>query len=301
MSLFFNIDKDKMIPERYIMGAPDESLKNSVLGAIFNMVGGHLRKPLNDNEAHYPLDYFINKIDYAIANLDTTNVELRKELFGDLGPNAPKRFFVYSQVQKVIGEWVTANVEEVPAHSDFFADICYKLFQHYAETMDGEISPEFKAIHDIKKHINDVNKNIFMVTDNLNKRAWDHDRSKLSSYELPYFIEYNSRLASSTYMSEEYNELRAGLKPALDHHYANNSHHPEHFENGIDGMSLLDLIEMVCDWVAAVKKHDDGDVVDSMKKNRVRFKISDSVYGILVNTILELYPTPLITKDDFYE
>ena len=34
---------------------------------------------------------------------------------------------------------------------------------------------------------------------------------------------------------------------ALLHHHCHNSHHPEHFHNGIYGMSDLDICEMVCD------------------------------------------------------
>lgn len=33
----------------------------------------------------------------------------------------------------------------------------------------------------------------------------------------------------------------------LDHHYQNNDHHPEHFELGINGMNLLQLLEMLAD------------------------------------------------------
>ncbi len=40
------------------------------------------------------------------------------------------------------------------------------------------------------------------------------------------------------------------FKEALEHHHKGNSHHPEHFPNGIYDMSDLDLCEMVCDCVA---------------------------------------------------
>jgi hypothetical protein len=75
---------------------------------------------------------------------------------------------------------------------------------------------------------------------------------------------------------------------ALKHHYAANSHHPEHYENGIAGMSLLDLIEMVCDWKAATERHADGDLLRSIEQNQDRFGYSDELKSILLATVAEM-------------
>lgn len=75
------------------------------------------------------------------------------------------------------------------------------------------------------------------------------------------------------------------MKEAIEHHYAMNSHHPEHYINGIDGMTLIDLIEMFCDWIAATKLHKDGNIKNSLKINKDRFNISDQLYNIFINTI----------------
>ena len=64
-----------------------------------------------------------------------------------------------------------------------------------------------------------------------------------------------------------------------------NSHHPEHYESGVDGMNLFDVIEMLLDWKAASERHKDGDIAQSIEKNRVRFKISDQLAEILHNTV----------------
>ena len=74
---------------------------------------------------------------------------------------------------------------------------------------------------------------------------------------------------------------------ALKHHYAANSHHPEHYENGIDGMTLIDVLEMLCDWKAATERHADGDIMRSLEVNRERFGISDQLANILANTVRE--------------
>ena len=93
------------------------------------------------------------------------------------------------------------------------------------------------------------------------------------------------KLKSSTYGSEEYKKFLEELKPALDNHYKENRHHPEHFENGIKGMTLVDLIEMLCDWCAAVERHSDGNILKSIEINQKRFGYSDELKQILINTL----------------
>jgi hypothetical protein len=78
------------------------------------------------------------------------------------------------------------------------------------------------------------------------------------------------------------------MKVALDHHYSNNRHHPEYFENGINDMTLIDLIEMLCDWYAATQRHNDGDIFKSIEFNKTRFNMSDQLVSILTNTVNEL-------------
>jgi hypothetical protein len=76
------------------------------------------------------------------------------------------------------------------------------------------------------------------------------------------------------------------MKPALDHHYANNRHHPEHFgEEGIDGMNLFDVLEMFIDWTASTRRHADGDIAKSIEINKKRFGMSDQLAQIFRNTV----------------
>lgn len=124
--------------------------------------------------------------------------------------------------------------------------------------------------------------------DNIARRQDAHDASKLESPEKEGFDEVTNALRGITYGSDEYKAQLAKLKPALDHHYAHNSHHPEHFPNGIDGMSLLDLIEMLCDWKAAGERHADGSMERSLRLNKDRFKISDQLQAVLDNTAKEM-------------
>jgi hypothetical protein len=74
------------------------------------------------------------------------------------------------------------------------------------------------------------------------------------------------------------------MKPALDHHYDLNHHHPEHFLRGIRGMNLIDIIEMLCDWKAATMRHADGNIYKSIEINQERFNYSYELKEILINT-----------------
>lgn len=114
-----------------------------------------------------------------------------------------------------------------------------------------------------------------------------HDASKLQEPEKSAFDRMTPKLKGLTYGSQEYKDALAELKPALDHHYANNSHHPEHWKlNGINGMDLMDLVEMLCDWKAATMRHADGDFGKSMEISEKRFEIGWQLMQILHNTAI---------------
>lgn len=138
---------------------------------------------------------------------------------------------------------------------------------------------------DTHLHISTVRKLMTKAINELLLRKLEHDRSKLESPELDAFNEFTPKLATSTYGSEEYKQFLSAMKPALDHHYAANSHHPEHYPDGIRGMSLLDVLEMLCDWKAATLRHNDGDIFKSIEINQKRFGYSDELKQVLLNTL----------------
>jgi hypothetical protein len=106
--------------------------------------------------------------------------------------------------------------------------------------------------------------------------------------EIELFNEATPKLKNLEYGSEEYRQALVELKPALDHHYAKNSHHPEHYPEGVDDMTLMDVIEMFCDWKAATERMHDGNIRQSLDHNRKRFNISDQLNKIFENTVKEL-------------
>ena len=115
-------------------------------------------------------------------------------------------------------------------------------------------------------------------------RAKIHDESKLSDEERAVFDEFSPKLKDSTYGSEEYKGFLKDMQIGLDHHYAANRHHPEHFENGLDDMNLYDLMEIFCDLKAAGERHANGSIIKSIAYNRERFKMSDQLVNIFINT-----------------
>lgn len=139
------------------------------------------------------------------------------------------------------------------------------------------------------QHIECVRNYLNRVIINLLERGENHDQSKLESPEVEIFTEYTPKLAASTFGSEQYNTFKKEMCVALEHHYARNSHHPEHHKNGVDDMTLLDLIEMLVDWKAASERHNDGNILKSIEYNGQRFKMSSQLIRIFENTAKELF------------
>lgn len=147
---------------------------------------------------------------------------------------------------------------------------------------------KYDSTNDTLLHIKRVAQLLTESASELIKRANVHDNSKLLSPEKELFDEYTHKLKGSTYGSDEYKSFLKELKVGLDHHYANNSHHPEHYPNGINGMDLFDLIEMFFDWKAAGERHADGNIFKSIDINKGRFEMSDQLVDIFRNTAKNL-------------
>lgn len=160
------------------------------------------------------------------------------------------------------------------------------LEEQFAALPIVQIGYDSKA--DTLEHIRKVGNYLNLAAMELQRRAIIHDESKLKSPEKEMFDEWTPKLANSTYGSDEYKEFLKNLKPALDHHYKHNSHHPEYYYTGVDGMDLFDLIEMFLDWKAAGERHKDGDIFKSIEINKARFGLSDQLVSIFNNTAKRL-------------
>ena len=116
-------------------------------------------------------------------------------------------------------------------------------------------------------------------------RSVGHDLSKTREPERAVYDEVVPQLRAATYGSAEYRTLVDAMGEGLRHHYAHNRHHPEHFANGINGMTLVDLVEMLVDWKAASERTAHGDFAASLTINRERFDVAPQLMDILVNTV----------------
>lgn len=135
-------------------------------------------------------------------------------------------------------------------------------------------------------HIENVRRWLRRVRHNIDAREVAHDQSKLRPPEVEVFTEFTNKLKGLTYGSDEYKACLKAMGPALQHHYRSNpSHHPEGNPEGLEGMNLIDMVEMLCDWKAATMRHADGDIRRSIKINAERFGMSPQLVRLFENTV----------------
>lgn len=137
---------------------------------------------------------------------------------------------------------------------------------------------------DTLAHIHHVRDNLEVFVAEMLRRGRLHDASKLSDPEKPVFDEIYPMLKGIEYGSPEWSAVARRAAPALEHHYRNNSHHPEFYGNqGIAGMDLFDLVEMVCDWMAAAWRNPADGV--KLEHNVRVFGIDPQLASIIANTL----------------
>ena len=136
-----------------------------------------------------------------------------------------------------------------------------------------------------RKHMQRVSELLGDAAVELIRRAKTHDLSKLTDTELGPLQDMQNIIdaeGQTPYGGEEYKRRTALLKPMLDHHYSNNPHHPEYYEDGVDGMDLFDVLEMVHDWKAASERGEESSI--SISASVERFGISDQLAQVIRNT-----------------
>jgi len=144
---------------------------------------------------------------------------------------------------------------------------------------------KYDCTNDVKEHIKLVQKWIEDFRYILKGRGSVHDASKLRSPEKECFDKWTPQLKVLEFGSPEYKNALSEMGEGLKHHYAVNSHHPEHYPNGIDGMTLYEVVEMVCDWMAAAEKKEVPVDMDYLQK---RFNISPQLRSIIENQFREI-------------
>lgn len=134
-------------------------------------------------------------------------------------------------------------------------------------------------------HIIEVQRLLNFIQIELNNRSANHDKSKLSSPEVDVFDKHSPELKSIEYGTDEYWQSLKAMEKAINHHHQNNRHHPQMHKDGISGMNLIDILEMVCDWKASTIRYKNGDIYKSLRIHEKRFGISKQLIDIIKNTV----------------
>lgn len=144
---------------------------------------------------------------------------------------------------------------------------------------------------DLEAHRGKVERLLACAASLLMVRGMDHDASKLGPEEAERYapVVWQLNHDGPAYGTPEYHELVGTLGPALEHHRACNDHHPEFFggEDPLAKMDLFQVLEMVCDWVAAASRHG-GDPLAAMKQTGRKYPIDPQVKALLTNTVATL-------------
>lgn len=146
----------------------------------------------------------------------------------------------------------------------------------------------YDSTKETMEHIHNVRDKILLVIHKLIYRSFDHDSSKLHSPEKECFDKFTPMLRETEYGSGKYKAILKSMDEGVKHHWMHNDHHPEFHAAGIEGMNLISLLEMMCDWKAASERHTTGDIRKSIEINSERFHISPQLKNILLNTVEEM-------------
>jgi hypothetical protein len=186
---------------------------------------------------------------------------------------------------------VTPPCEDTPEH--------YQLLTTLQANLEAaHTTPDMGARYKTLRHMETVRNYLGACITELLHRAAQHDQSKLESPEVEAYDAITHSLRTTTYGSEAYKANLTTYAPAIQHHYRHNRHHPEYHADGMKGMTLLDLIELLCDWKAATLRHANGNLRRSIALNQERFGYSDDLAAIFCQTAAWLDAQPVQHKAD---
>ncbi len=139
----------------------------------------------------------------------------------------------------------------------------------------------YECTQDVLEHRRLVGYYMSLIAAALVNRAATHDNSKLLPPEKQVFDIYTPKLKTLVYGSPEYKAALSEMGEALQAHYRANDHHPEHFEEGVSGMNIVQVVEMICDWAAASQKNNNPVPMQIQSK---RFSLDEMLTSIFRNT-----------------
>lgn len=157
-------------------------------------------------------------------------------------------------------------------------------------------SVNFDRTQNFVEHKTTVVQYLLYITEDLRHRAVVHDDSKLDQFEKDMYDALSKEYKHHKSKSNISEKSKMIIKRGLEHHYCLNNHHPEHFKNGINDMTLIDIIEMLCDWMTyADRCHKDiNEIIDYYQH---KYNFSNEFKTLINNTIKDIYDKSQIHKN----
>lgn len=129
------------------------------------------------------------------------------------------------------------------------------------------------------KHIRSVRFKMGLLANLIRKRSRSHDSFKFKEDILTVLSNYNLQLSIAIDEDEILN-----LEKKIELINTRNAKHPAFHKNGINNMTLVDIIEMFSDWLI-IAEEKNLDTVEFLEDNCKQFKISSQVLNIFINTL----------------
>lgn len=139
------------------------------------------------------------------------------------------------------------------------------------------------------KHIARVRQLLGEFAIEMIQRGDRHDASKFEAVELEPLQKMQDLIDTEgqvPFGTPEYERRTALLGSMISHHRVNNSHHPEHYPEGVAGMDLFDLVEMFFDWKAASERADSTTM--RLFEACDKYQVDPMLRSILFNTARRL-------------
>ena len=137
---------------------------------------------------------------------------------------------------------------------------------------------------DTMEHKTRVSIILTKIAKDMISRGKIHDNSKFKSPERDIYEMNHDKLSQARFGTEEYKKIQDEMSIAVNHHYQVNDHHPEHFQNGIVDMNLIQIQEMLAD-ILAVSMTKGTDVIKFLPDFMREKDIPENYYTILRNTL----------------
>lgn len=122
------------------------------------------------------------------------------------------------------------------------------------------------------------------------KRGEEHDNSKLEEPEFSGWCKMDEE-PRYPYGSYEYNEKIKRFHPLFVEHWKKNRHHPEYFNYNFEDMDLIDMVEMLCDWLSYRDCITYSEASKLVSTQCDRYNFSDDVKELILNTLKNHFVT----------